>query len=720
MAVSIESLLAAIKESGHNYDTAKIEKAYELANAAHDGQKRRSGEAYIQHPLEVANLLVELGMDTDSVVAGILHDVAEDTETTVEEISAAFGEEVAALVDGVTKLGKIPFSTAAEQQADNLRKMFLAMSHDIRVMIIKLCDRLHNMRTLGAMPEQHQRDKSLECMEVYAPIAHRLGINTVKDELQDLALEYLDPIGLEEIRQHLQGDAQAGDYLQAIVENISSKLKEYGVTGATIESRIKSNYGIYRKVFVQGRDMEEIYDIYAVRIIVDTPAECYNALGVIHEIYHPIPSRFKDYISTPKSNMYQSLHTTVLGQGGGMPFEVQIRTWEMNQTAELGIAAHWKYKEGVSGSDKLEKRIAWVRQLLDAQQDGGDPEDFLSDIKSELMPEDVYAFTPKGDVINLPAGATVIDFAYAIHSAVGNRMQGAKVNGRIVPIDHKVITGEIIEILMGPKDKGPSRDWQKIVTTTGARSKIRSWFKKERREENIAEGRAGVEKEMRRNLINVPDAELEEFMNEIARRQHMNSAEELYAAIGYGGVQLSKVVTKIRDEHARIMKAQEQTTIQPIVNIRKPKSSEGVIVEGLDNCLVKFSKCCNPLPGDEIIGFITRGAGVSIHKRGCPNVRTSTGEPENDARWVNAYWDDGVTESFKSTLEVIALDKASVFADVSTAINNMRVPIYALNARIVDSNMVMVITVGINNTEHLASVISRLKKVRDVISVERD
>ncbi|MEG0339217.1 MAG: bifunctional (p)ppGpp synthetase/guanosine-3',5'-bis(diphosphate) 3'-pyrophosphohydrolase, partial [Oscillospiraceae bacterium] len=521
-----EQLVKIIETSGRSYDLEKIDKAYRLASGAHDGQRRLSGESYISHPINVASLLIDLGLDTDSVCAALLHDVVEDTNVTIEEVRAGFGADVALLVDGVTKLGRIKFSSVEEQQAENLRKMLLAMSQDIRVMLIKLCDRLHNMRTSDAWPEQKRRDKALETMEVYAPIAHRLGMSNVKEELEDRSLRHLDPVGYTQVRKHLDEAGNAEDFMESLSLRIGERLRENGIADFTIKKRIKSVYGVYRKLYVQNRDFEEIYDIYAVRIILASVGECYNALGVIHDMYHPIPSRFKDYISTPKPNMYQSLHTTVIGHEG-IPFEVQIRTYEMDQMAEYGVAAHWKYKAGIQNKDNFEERIAWVRQLLESQRDSEDASDLLRDIKSELLPEEVFVFNPKGDVINLPAGATVIDFGYAIHSAVGNRMVGAKVNGRIVPIDHKVQTGEIIEVITGAKDKGPSRDWLNIVTTSEAKNKIRTWFKKERKEENIIEGKAALEKEMRRNLVNIPADKYDEFMMEMARRQRLNSVEEL-------------------------------------------------------------------------------------------------------------------------------------------------------------------------------------------------
>ena len=717
MPITYEQLKQEMAESGRPYDFELVDRAYALAAAAHEGQFRRSGEPYICHPLSVARILVELGMDSESVAAALMHDVAEDTAVSIDEIRQKFGAQVALLVDGVTKLTQITFSNVEDRQAENLRKMLLAMSQDVRVMIIKLCDRLHNMRTGDAWPEQKRRDKALETMEVYAPIAHRLGISNIKEELEDRSLRYLDPVGYEHIRSLL--NKHGGEFLDSVCETIRVHLQENGIHGATIRHRVKSIYGIYRKMYMQSKDFEEIYDVYAVRIIVDSVAECYTALGLIHDMYHPLPNRFKDYISTPKPNGYQSLHTTVIGREP-IPFEVQIRTWDMDRMAEYGIAAHWKYKAGISGSDeKLEERLAWVRQLLESQRSSADAADLLSDIKSDLLPEEVFAFTPRGDVINLPVGATVIDFAYAIHSAVGNRMIGAKVNNRIVPIEHQVATGEIIEIITGPENRGPSRDWLGIVKTSEAKSKIRNWFKKERREENIVEGKDALEREMRRNMMTVPPEKSEEFLASLARRNHCNTVEELYAAIGYGGLQMARILPKLKDEYNRLKATMAEP--KPVtVDIKTPHASGGVVVEGIDNCPVKFAKCCSPLPGDEIIGFVTRGFGVSIHKKDCANVRESLRHPENRARWVNAYWADDVREDYKATLELVCMDRANLVSDVALALGDMRVPIYSLDARAAEQGRArMTVTVGINNTEHLNNVVARLRKVKDVMSVTR-
>ena len=716
--ITYEKLTEAIQASGRAYNTEMIEKAYRMANEAHKDARRRSGEPYICHPLAVARLVLDLGMDTESIAAALLHDVVEDTPITIEEVKSAFGAEVALLVDGVTKLTKIQFSSIEEQQAENLRKMLLAMSQDVRVMIIKLCDRLHNMRTGDAWPEQKRRDKARETMEVYAPIANRLGILNIKEELEDRSLHYLDPVGYEEISR-LLSERSGEEFLAGVSALIEKRLEESGIHGATMKRRVKSIYGIYRKMFVQNKSFDEIYDVYAVRIILDTITECYSALGLIHDMYHPLPNRFKDYISTPKPNGYQSLHTTVIGHEG-IPFEVQIRTRQMDEQAEYGVAAHWKYKEGLGGHDKLDERLAWVRQLLENQRVSEDSGNLLHDLKSDLLPEEVFAFTPKGDVINLPAGATCIDFAYAIHSAVGNRMVGCKVNNRMVPIDHVVATGEIIEVILGPADKGPSRDWLKIVKTSEAKSKIRNWFKKMRRDENIAEGRDALAKELRREGILIPDDELDEFVGGCCRRMRQNSAEDLYAAIGYGGITIANCMPKFKEEYQKLKAAEAPAPELPKVDLRKVHSTDGVVVEGFDNTPIKFAKCCNPLPGDPIVGFITRGFGVSIHKANCANAVSSMKDPSNAPRWVKAYWADSVKESYKAGLEILALDRNDLLKDVLNALSDMRVPIYNMNARQAENYGIVNLTIGINNTDHVDRVVARLGKIRDVLKVTRN
>ena len=717
--VTWEKLCEAIQASGKAYNMEMIQKAYELANNAHNGVCRRSGEPYICHPLAVARLVLDLGMDSESIAAALLHDVVEDTPTTLDDLKAAFGEEVALLVDGVTKLTKIQFSNIEELQAENLRKMLLAMSRDVRVMIIKLCDRLHNMRTGDAWPEQKRRDKARETMEVYAPIANRLGILNVKEELEDRSLHYLDPVGYAEISRMLS-ERSGEDFLIKVSGVIERRLVESGIEGATIKRRVKSIYGIYRKTIMQNKSFDEIYDIYAVRVILDSLAECYSTLGLIHDMYHPLPNRFKDYISTPKPNGYQSLHTTVIGHEG-IPFEVQIRTRKMDEQAEYGVAAHWKYKEGREGHDKLDDRLAWVSQLLENQRLSEDSGNLLHDLKSDLLPEEVFAFTPKGDVINLPTGATCIDFAYAIHSAVGNRMVGCKVNNRMVPIDHIVSTGEIIEVILGPADKGPSRDWLKIVRTSEAKSKIRNWFKKMRREENITQGRDALARELRREMIIIPDDQLDDFINSCSRRLRQNNAEELYAAIGYGGMTIANCLPKLKEEWQKLKTSEEKAGEDlPKVDLSRVHATDGVVVEGFDNTPIKFAKCCSPLPGDPIVGFITRGFGVSIHKQSCVNAISSMKDPTNAPRWVKAYWADSVRDSYKAGIEIIALNRNELLQDVLAALADIRVPIYAVNARQVENNCAMVsLTIGINNTEHLNRVVARLSKVKDVLKVTR-
>lgn len=720
-----EDLMKVLKESNRPYDFDKITEAYEYANRAHDGQMRQSGEPYITHPLAVAQILVELGMDTETICAGLLHDVVEDTASTVEDIKKRFGEDVALMVDGVTKLTKLSYSTKEQRQAENVRKMLLAMAKDVRVIIVKLADRLHNMRTGEYWKEYKQREKALETMEVYAPLADRLGIRPIKEELEDISLRFLDPIAYEEIERMLKlKKEERENFLIAIQEKIRDRLEKENMK-FFLQSRVKSIYGIYRKVYMQGRNFDEIYDVYAVRVIVDTPYECYAVLGLMHDAFTPIPKRFKDYISTPKANMYQSLHTTVLDKKG-IPFEIQIRTWDMHYTAEYGIAAHWKYKAGIEKKDKLEERLAWVRQLLEVQQDSGDAQDIVRSIKSDIAPEECFVFTPKGDVINLPTGSTVIDFAYAIHSAVGNRMTGAKVDGRIVPLDFKLETGMIVEIITSKgQGNGPSRDWLKIVKTSEARTKIRSWFKKERREENIITGKEELEKEFRRNLINIPEEDYEEFILNLAKRQHINTLEDFYAAIGYGGVLLSRLMPRVKEEFQKTYRSapeeEKAQLTQQLANNKKPgKPTSGVIVEGLDSCLVKFAKCCNPLPGDPIVGFVTRGYGVSIHKQDCVNVLNSP--KENEGRWVRAEWASvGTSEKFKSTIDITSQPRDTLLADVSILLSNMHIPLHALIAKeSKDHSVIMIqITVEVNGVDQLNYLLNSLRSIKGIEDVRR-
>ena len=722
-----EDLRELMKKSGHEFDFDLVDRAYRVAEEAHRGQVRNSGDPYIVHPLAVACILVELGMDSECIAAGLLHDVVEDTDWTLPQISKEFGETVAKLIDGVTKLGKIPYSSREEQQAENIRKMLISMSEDIRVIIIKLADRLHNVRTLQFKPPQKQRDVALESMEVYAPIAHRLGIRAVKEEIEDRSIQYLDPVAYHEIESALEMQSRDREaFIQQTIEKIRERLKPM-IPNVYLTGRVKSINGIFRKMFLQGKSLEEIYDVYAVRVIVDSVTDCYNVLGVIHDLFQPIPNRFKDYIGTPKPNRYQSLHTTVIGREG-IPFEVQIRTWEMHYTAEYGIAAHWKYKLGMGSGrgDSMDERLAWVRQMLEEQKETGDATEIIRTIKSDLAPEEVFVFTPKGKVISLPVGSTVIDFAYAIHSAVGKRMVGAKVDKRIVPLDTKVHTGEIIEILTTKHEsRGPSRDWLNIVKTSEARNKIRQWFKKEKREENIQEGRAQLERELKRNGIELNSELVHMMLEMVGRYKSCATADDMSAATGYGGIQLWKVLPRVREEWLRQRKATAPVETAPAEPAdktppRPKKAASGVLIEGMDNCLVKFSRCCNPLPGDDIIGFITRGYGVSIHKRNCTNVPADLTQCQEPERWVHARWESDVKEDFKSTLEIRASDRSGLLADVTQQLFAMHLFIHSLNSReLGDGVAVINATITVNGRDHLEQVISRLKNVKSVHSVRR-
>ncbi len=728
MPTNVDKLYSDLRAkiaSIHNENELKIiDKAFETANSFHQGQLRRSGEPYIIHPIAVANILVDLGMDYQSIVAALLHDVVEDTDYTIEQLTEEFGEDVAILVDGVTKLGKVQLNsreTKEEQQAENVRKMLLAMSKDIRVIIVKLADRLHNMRTLEFVDPQKQRDKALETLEIFAPISHRLGIRSVKEELEDRAIRFLDPVAYAGIEENLRNSSRSGsDFLENIKAKIADRVHEI-MPKAQISGRIKSVHGIYRKMYMQGKDFDQIFDIYAVRIIVDSVVDCYNCLGIIHDMYNPLPNRFKDYISTPKPNMYQSLHTTVIGKEG-VPFEVQIRTWDMHRTAEFGIAAHWKYKSGVTTTKQsFDDRLQWIREMLEAQQESGDARELVSSIKTDLITDEVFVYTPKGDVVNVPQGSTVIDFAYAIHSAVGNRMTGAKVDGRIVPIDYVVKTGQIVEILTtSQQGKGPSRDWLNIVKTSQAKSKIRNWFKKEKREENIIQGKEEVEREFRRNYIRLSDEDYEKFIKRLSERQRMENIDDFYAAIGYGGLSIIRLMPYIKEEYQKNYdKSRFEIKAIPVKDNSK-KNKDGVTVEGIDNCLIKFSQCCNPLPGDNIIGFITRGHGVSIHKRDCTNVPKDLKNCAEPARWVNAYWNGNVKEEYKATLQLTCLSRVGLMAEIATQVANMRVNITSITTHdMKDGRTIVELTVNVSGVDHLKNLISRIEKIDGILQVER-
>lgn len=699
-----------------------VVEAYNVAYAAHSDQRRYSGEPYIMHPVAVARILFDLGMDYQSLVAALLHDTVEDTSMSLEELSAEFGSEIATLVGGVTKLGKVPLATYKEQQAENIRKMLIAMNEDIRVIIIKLADRLHNMRTLEYMKEKKQQEKSLETLEIYAPIAHRLGISSIKEELEDLSIHYLDPFGYQAIERLLsENEEKHPTFISDTISYIEEQIKQF-IPGAEVNGRRKSIYGIYRKMYMQGKEFDEIYDVYAIRVIVDNVSDCYNCLGIIHDRYHSLPGRFKDYISTPKSNMYQSLHTTVISEEK-IPFEVQIRTREMHYTAEYGIAAHWKYKLGVKGNSKFEERLSWIRQLLDNQKDSDDVEDIVKTIKTDFVPDDVFVFTPKGDVLNVPYGSTVIDFAYAIHTEVGHHMNGAKVDGKIVPIDYRVKTGEIVEILTSPDpNKGPSRDWLKIVTTSSARSKIRSWFKKEKRTENIEQGKIELEKFLRRNSVKLFEKEHDELLKTLANRKDFDTVDDFLAAIGYRSVNLDNLLPIVKEEYGKILERHRKEEPEILENQQpvKKTSSEGVIVDGIDNCLIKFSKCCHPLPGDDIIGFITRGHGISIHKRDCNNVPKDIENSAEPERWVTVHWDKNVDEKFNSTLNIHCMNKLGMISDVTTDLASMHVNIQRLSMRDYDDGSACLkMTIRVNGLDHLSTVVNHLKKIEGVIDVER-
>ena len=698
-----------------------ILRAYDYAYKHHEGQLRKSGEPYIMHPVAVAVNIEQMGLDAESIMAGLLHDTIEDTEASYAEVAKEFGEAVAMLVDGVTKLTQMEhtsYSTKEEQQMEDLRKMFIAMAKDIRVIMIKLADRLHNMRTIQFQREQKQRDISVETMEIYAPLAHRLGIQNVKWELEDRSLKILDPVGYQEISDYLEEQNHGfADFLDETKARIIEKLDQVGIK-CQVKARLKSVYSIYRKLYGQNLRFSELYDLCATRVIVKSLADCYNVLGLIHDLYKPVPGRFKDYISTPKPNGYQSLHTVVIGTEG-IPFEVQIRTEEMDTQAEYGIAAHWKYKNGLKGSQK-EATFAWVRQLIESQQDS-DATDFIKNVKTDLFADEVYVFTPRGDVINLPKGATPIDFAYAIHSAVGNRRTGAKVNGRIVPIDCELHSGEIVDVITSKNSTGPKRDWMQIVKTNGARTKIKQWFKKERREENIEQGKAVLERELRANLV-FDAFQSPEMQELICSRMNVPNLEELHAGIGYGGVALSRVIAKVKDEAARL-KAAEAKEAKLAAQAQKPRKSianSGVIVEGLDNCMVKFAKCCTPVPGDSIIGFVTRGFGVSVHRQDCANAKASARNPGEDGRWLRTEWAENEKHQYNTGIKISANNRVGLLSDVLSQLSNMKINVSELNAREDDEGRCsLYLTVTIFDREHLEFVINRLARVSGVSEVKR-
>ena len=714
-------------------------KAYCYAAKAHEGQTRKDGSPYITHPLAVANIVADLKLDTDALCAALLHDCIEDTKSTHEDISREFSPTIADLVEGVTKLTRINYVSMEEKQMENLRKMLMAMSKDIRVILVKLCDRLHNMRTMQYQTPEKQREKSRETLEIYAPIAHRLGMQRIKWELEDLALKYLDPIGYQEIEDALAKQEQRNkEFMVATKVHIQHRLEEEGIH-CTITSRIKHIYSIYRKMFAQQKTLGEIFDLCAFRVIVDDVAECYNVLGLIHDMYNPVPGRFKDYISTPKPNLYQSLHTTVIGNAG-IPFEVQIRTWEMHETAEYGVAAHWKYKEGLANSEVSgENAFEWVRRLLESQEDT-DAEEFVGSLKVDLFSDQVFVFTPQGEVKGLPAGSTPIDFAYSVHSAVGNHMTGAKINGRIVPFETKLSNGDIVEILTSKSAKGPSRDWMKLCKSNEARNKIRQWFKKERRADNIIHGRAAFESELKRSGFSMTMISSEENLPRMLKKLQYSTLEDLYAAIGYGGMTALKAVNRIRNEILQINKEhKEQNAVQELVAAedqtqtmhiktslppdpppaKKHCSKNGIIVDGLDNCLVKFAKCCTPVPGDPVVGFITRGYGVSVHRQDCPNA-TPEKRAAAKGRWVPVSWSTGNLDAYPTTLELSAKDRPDLFLDVAATLSAAKIRVDSITAKgTPDGFAIITVLVSVRDRAELDMVMKKLYSIRDVLGVQR-
>lgn len=728
----IKRLLDMLAATGKNYDTEKIKKAYEYAHSLHEGQYRMSGEEYISHPVAVAEIVAGLELDTDSICAALLHDTVEDCaeKTDIDTIKKEFGDDVALLVDGLTKIVQMKVEDKEDAHIENLRKMLLAMSKDVRVIFIKLCDRLHNMRTLSAKEESKQRITALETMQVYAPLAHRLGMQRIKQELENLGLQYLDPIGYAEVKGDIEKKyGNSLNFIERVRSDVDRKLRENNIK-FTLEGRIKSVYSIYKKMYSQNKSFDQIYDFYALRIIVDTELECYTVLGIIHEMFNSVPGRFKDYISTPKPNMYRSLHTTVIGHDG-IPFEVQIRTWEMHHIAEYGIAAHWKYKSGEKSKEEIDQKLSWIAKLIETEDGTRDPDEFMHAIKTDIFHDEVFVFTPKGDVIALPQGSTVIDFAYAIHTAVGNRMIGAKINGMIVPIDRVPENGEIVEILTSSASRGPSRDWMKIVKTGEARNKIRQWFKKEKKTENIAVGKAAIDAELRKYSHAYNESRRDEIAANVAKRLGIQGADDLYNTLGYGGLSISKIANKLHDEFDRIVKpeALEKPPITDASQVQlgtKPKNAKtdgGIIVDGASGCAVKFARCCNPLPGDEVVGFVTKGYGISIHKTDCPNAVAGMNRPEEKDRWLEAHWETNELSNknvFEAAVQLFAEDRIGLIADITMALAEMRVSILQINSqRASDTEVVINLTLGCRNVDHLKSIVSKLKSLNGVDNVRR-
>ena len=724
-----QELEQKITAAGIPADLGRVRAAFECADRAHSGQKRRDGSPYVSHCIAAAIITAEMGLDEDSIIAALLHDTIEDTSLTHEDIARSFGTSVADIVEGVTKLTRVQYTSVEEQQMENMRKMLLAMAKDIRVILIKMADRLHNMRTMAYQSEEKQRIKSLETMEIYAPIAHRLGMQKIKWELEDLSLLYLDPTGYKAITDALdQRMPTLEKFMGEMRTQIRERLEADGVH-ATISSRIKHIYSIYRKMYAQKLDINGIFDLCAFRVIVDTIPDCYNVLGIIHDMYKPLPGRFKDYISTPKPNMYQSVHTTVIGSEG-IPFEVQIRTWEMHMTAEYGVAAHWKYKTGSGEGTKPgdEEKFAWIRRLLEAQQDT-DAQDFVHNLKMDMFNDEVFVFTPQGDVVNLPAGACPIDFAYGIHSAVGNRMIGAKVNGRIVPFDYTLQNGDIVDIITSKSAPGPSRDWMTLCKSNAARSKIRQWFKKERREENVVRGKEMFESELRRAGLTTAYLEDDELLQTCIKKLSVTSLDDMYAAIGYGGITCTRAVNRFKDEIARAARAQAQSQKSELERIneaverrsaQQTKAVQGVLVEGMDNCLIKFSRCCTPVPGDPIVGFITRGQGVSIHRADCPNYLNSLCKREKEGRWLNVSWADKTMGLYPTTLRILARDRNGLILDIAAVLNALNAKVRSLNARsLPEGNALVYVTTEVPDLASLRLIMARIRTLGGVREIDR-
>ncbi len=717
--VIVDKIIDMVKGYSPKANTDMIYVAYRMAKAAHKNQFRKSGEPYIIHPVQIAYIAAELAMDNIAVCAALLHDVIEDTPYTFDDIVMLFGRPVAEIVEGVTKLKKIQYRDHQDEQVENLRKMFFAMSKDIRVVMIKLIDRLHNMRTLAFMPPEKQLYIAKETLDVYAPLAHRLGISKIKSELEDLSLKYLDPVAYEEITESInRKKSEREAFVSEIIATLKKRMADSGID-CEITGRAKHFYSIFRKMYAQNKTIDEIYDLFAVRVIVNTVAECYAVLGMVHEMYTPLPMRFKDYIAMPKPNMYQSLHTTVVGTDG-TPFEIQIRTHEMHKVAQEGIAAHWKYKEGKSGTDSMDKELEWVRKLMETQADIMDADVFMNSLKIDMFSDQVFAFTPRGKVIPLPNGSTVIDFAFAIHTQVGSKMVGAKANGKIVTNTYKLQNGDIIEILTSPQAKGPSRDWLKIVKTSQAKSKINQWLKNERRDENIIHGKEILEKEAKR--LNIPFSRLfrEEWLTPVYKKYTLGGIEDLYASVGYGGLSSQKIIMRLREEYIREQKKNEPVSKKTTHAVRKKINTTGIEVKGIDNCLIRLSKCCNPVPGDEIVGFITKGRGVSVHRADCPNIQPGALSDEDKNRFIFVSWTGENRSSYIATLRVEAEDGPGMMMKVSTVLAELSMNCTSVNARSTkDRISVMTFGVEIQGTEELKKAMNRISAIPGVISVTR-